>query len=145
MNNALGWEPVAGYPALHVRVDDFSIQISSSTSKTFFVRLLTDWMSDELVFSDFNHTQSETFLATNAIVVLCESYDIDFAEKVIRVRAPHVNGLGTKSACVATEWPQVSLRSLENGLRKIGVSILDSNFAGSPIDPKDLLIRTVKR
>lgn len=144
MDSALGWEPVSNFPTLHARVDDFSIQISSSVSKTFFVRLLTDLAGDELVFSDFNHASSETMLAANAIRVLHEDYDIEFAGKLIRVRTPSENDQSSKVDCVNSDWPDDYLRSMEESLQLLGVSVLSSSFQRSSNNRKDLLIRTVK-
>lgn len=142
MQSVLGWTAVGGSSGLYVRVDDYSVQLSSATSSTFFVRVQKSKLRGQVLISDFNLSPTETQIGSNAILMLAREHDIDFTEKFLRVRVPSSRPLHENADSPVVDWSKTALISITEGLRQLGVSVIDHGLETDQDGQTELILHT---
>lgn len=142
MQSVLGWTAVGGSSGLYVRVDDYSVQLSSASSSTFFVRVQKSKLRGQVVISDFNLSPSETQIGSNAILILARAHDIDFTKKSLRVRAPFSSPVHENADRPVVDWSKTALISITEGLQQLGVSVIDHGLETDRDGQTELILHT---
>lgn len=145
MQRAPGWTAISGSSGLSVRVDDYSIQLSSTSSATFFVRVQIADSPGQILFSDFTLSPSEVQAGSNAIVLLGREYSIDLKEKLLRIRAPSLGPVHADYDFTIDDWSKTALCSITDGLQHLGVALIDYGLVTDFDGRTELIMRTRER